>query len=163
MSLQRVYHHPDTILRTISESVPKQAISSPEMRQLVADMKETMIKENGVGLAAPQIGKHIRLIICETPQGNKAFFNPEIIHVSPTLRDSEEGCLSVPGVYGIVKRHKAVKVKALDEHGNQIIVKTGGLLAVIFQHEIDHLNGVLFIDRAHTIHDLTPEKAESIL
>ncbi len=163
MSLKRVYHHPDGILRTKSAEVQPEVITTPAMKQFVADMKETMIKENGVGLAAPQVGNHIRLIVCETPKGNRAFFNPVIVEKSDKIVDSEEGCLSVPNVYGIVKRHKRVQVQALDENGSPITIKTGGLLAIIFQHEIDHLDGVLFIDRAFSLHDLTKEKSESIL
>ena len=163
MSLQRVLHHPNNILREVSRPVSVEEIRSDEMQKLVRDMKETMKVENGVGLAAPQIGQHLRLIICETPRGPQAFFNPVIVKTSKNTTDSEEGCLSIPSVYGIVKRHKSVKVEALDERGNPSTVKTGGLLAVIFQHEIDHLDGILFIDRAHTLHDLTKEKSESIL
>ena len=163
MSLKRVYHHPNNILRDTSRPLSVAEIQSEEIQQLVTDMKQTMVAENGVGLAAPQIGKHIRLIICETPSGPKAYFNPVIVKTSAKTIDSEEGCLSIPEVYGVVTRHKSVKVEALDEKGNPVTVKTGGLLAVIFQHEIDHLDGVLFIDRAHTLHDMTKEKQESIL
>ena len=163
MSRKRVYHHPDNILRITSKEVPVSDITSPEMQRLVADMKETMVKENGVGLAAPQVGEHIRMIVCETPKGIRAFFNPTITFGSKKMVDSEEGCLSIPEVYGIVKRHKSVKAQAYDENGQIVNLKTGGLLAVILQHEIDHLNGILFIDRAHTLHDMTKEKAESIL
>lgn len=163
MSHLNVLKNPNKELRVESRPVSVEEIQSNDMQQLVANMKETMVAENGVGLAAPQVGKHIRLIICETRQGAKAYFNPEIVQHSDRTIDSEEGCLSIPHVYGIVRRYKAVKVTALDEQGNDVTLKTGGLLAVIFQHEIDHLDGILFIDRAHTIKDMTDEKKEALI
>ncbi len=158
-----VLHHPNDELREKARELSVEEILSDEMQTLVDDMLKTMKDEDGVGLAATQIGKHIRLFVAETKQGHKAFFNPIITKTSSKMIDSEEGCLSVPGVYGIVKRHKQIKASALDRKGNPVHIGTGGLLAVIFQHEIDHLDGILFIDRAHKIHDLTPEKEAEIL
>ncbi|MDA0207791.1 MAG: peptide deformylase [bacterium] len=146
-----VVKHPNNILRQESVIISDTDLQSPELQQLIDDMMISMKEENGVGLAAPQIGKHIRLIIAETPTGPAAFINPKIISVSDQIVDSEEGCLSVPGVFGLVKRHKSVKVKAKNRHGEPIRMKATGLLSVIFQHEIDHLNGVLFIDKAFRI------------
>lgn len=158
-----VLHHPNTELRIKAKDVTLADIQSPEMQALVEEMKSTMKLENGVGLAATQIGKHIRLIIAETDLGPEAFFNPEIVKASEKMINSDEGCLSVPGIFGVVRRHKHVKVRAMDQEGNNIEIKTGGLLAIIFQHEIDHLNGILFIDRAISTHKITPEKADSII
>lgn len=163
MTRRRVLHNPDPELREISRPLSVAEITSDDMRALVADMKETMKLENGVGLAAPQINQKIRLIVAQTPRGVKGYFNPVITKRSEKLVDSEEGCLSVPGIFGVVKRHKAITVSVLNEKGEEEIIKTGGLLSVIFQHEIDHLDGVLFIDRAHSLHELTKEKEESIL
>lgn len=146
-----VVKHPNDILRQESAVISDADLQSPEMQKLIDDMIVSMKEENGVGLAAPQIGKHIRLIIAETPKGPEAFVNPKIISVSDRIVDSEEGCLSVPGVFGLVKRHRSVKVKAKNRHGEPIRLKATGLLSVIFQHEIDHLNGVLFIDKAFKI------------
>ena len=163
MATKTVLHHPNQQLRKHSAPCTKDEILHEDMQAFVNDMIDTMKIENGVGLAAPQVDKHIRLIICETDNGPEAYFNPEIIKVSTGMRDSEEGCLSVPNVYGVVRRHKQVKVQALNRHGEPVSIKARGLLSVIFQHEIDHLDGVLFIDRAHKIHDLTKEKEREIL
>ncbi len=163
MNNQPVLHHPNTELRVKAQEVSIAQILSPEMQALVEEMKDTMELEKGVGLAATQIGKHIRLIIAETDNGAEAFFNPEIVKVSDKMVESDEGCLSVPGIFGIVMRHKHVKVRAVDIDGNRVEIKTGGLLSVIFQHEIDHLNGILFIDRAISTHKITPENADSII
>lgn len=151
MKTYEVLKNPNKILRQVSEPLSDAELMSDDIQKLIDDMKKTMKVEKGVGLAAPQIGKHIRLIIVETEEGPKAFVNPKIIATSNKMVDSEEGCLSIPGVYGIVKRHKSIKLKAKDRHGNPIREKIGGFPAIIFQHEIDHLNGVLFIDRAEEI------------
>ena len=151
MSTYPVVKNPNDILRKTSEPIKDADLTLDETQALIDDMIETMKKEDGVGLAAPQIGKHVRIIIAETGEGPEAFVNPKIISTSDRMMDSEEGCLSVPGVYGIVKRHKTVKVKAKDRHGQPVRLKASGLLSVIFQHEIDHLDGILFIDKAHKI------------
>ena len=151
MKTHEVLKNPNTLLRQVSSPVADTDLASEDMQNLIDEMMKTMKVENGVGLAAPQIGKHLRLIIAETDEGPRAFINPKIISTSNKIIDSEEGCLSIPGVFGLVKRHKTVKVKAKDRYGNPVRMKVGGLLAVIFQHEIDHLDGILFIDKAHTI------------
>lgn len=151
MKTYDVVKNPNEILRKVSEPISDADLMSDEMQALIDEMKETMKIENGVGLAAPQIGKHIRLIIADTKEGAKAFINPKIISTSTKIVEGEEGCLSIPGVFGIVDRHKTVKIKAKDRHGNPVRMKAGGLLSVIFQHEIDHLDGILFIDKAKKI------------
>lgn len=143
-----VLHNPNKELRVVSSPVEASRIGSKEIKRLIADLKITMKEENGVGIAAPQTGVHDRVIIAETEDGPTAFINPEITERSFKLVDSEEGCLSVPGIWGIVKRHRSVTVKALQEDGNALTIRATGLLAIIFQHEIDHLDGILFIDRA---------------
>ena len=163
MSHRTVLTHPNKELRVQSRSLSVEEIRSPKIQKLVDDMIETMEAEQGVGLAAPQVGEHIRLIICETKKGPEAYFNPEIVKVSKRMTQSEEGCLSIPKVYGIVERYKSVKMKAYNRNGEPVLVKTGGLLSVIFQHEIDHLDGVLFIDRAHTVHDMSQEKEGALI
>lgn len=149
--LRQVLHEPNTELRVISQPVALERVGSEELRKLIQDMRETMEQENGVGIAAPQIGVHDRVIIAETDEGPTAFINPEIMERSFKTANSEEGCLSVPGTWGIVKRHRSVTVKAWHEDGSQTQFKADGLLAVIFQHEIDHLDGILFIDRVEKI------------
>jgi len=128
---------------------------SPALRQLVDDMTETMRAGNGMGLTAIQIGVAERIIIVqlpedeENPEGGKlyAIINPKLARKSREMEDGIEGCLSVPGWLGEVPRHRAVTVKGLDPQGRSVRVKTNGLLARVFQHEIDHCDGILFIDR----------------
>ncbi len=145
--IRTVLHEPNTELRRISSPVVDERILHSDMQRLVNDLRETMTEENGIGIAAPQVGVHERVIVVDTGNGAHAFFNPEITERSFKMVDSEEGCLSVPGVWGIVKRHRSVTVKALDETGADVTMKLDGLQAIVFQHEIDHLDGILFIDR----------------
>jgi peptide deformylase len=146
-----VLHEPNDELRKKSEGVSPERISTPEMKLLIDELKETMVKENGVGIAAPQIGVHDRVIIAETNGVPTAYINPVISERSFRMVDSEEGCLSVPGCWGIVKRHRSVTVNAIIESGENVTLKAQGLLSIVFQHEIDHLDGILFIDRAENI------------
>lgn len=146
-----VLHEPNTELRKKSEVVSADRIATPEMKLLIDELKETMRLENGVGIAAPQIGVHDRVIIVDNDGVPTAYINPEISDRSFRMVDSEEGCLSVPGCWGIVRRHRSVAVHATIETGERITLKAQGLLAIIFQHEIDHLDGILFIDRAENI------------
>lgn len=143
-----VLKEPNATLRERAIEVDPKEIGSDRVQQLVDDMTTTMYASNGVGIAAPQVGMKERVIIVETGRdAAKAFINPRIVSTSFRKVDSEEGCLSVPGVYGIVKRHKKVTVEALDRQGKSVKLVADKLLAIIFQHEIDHLDGVLFIDR----------------
>ncbi len=146
-----VLHEPNDELRKKSEVVSADRVATPEMKLLIDELKETMSKENGVGIAAPQIGVHDRVIIAENDGVPTAYINPEITERSFRMVESEEGCLSVPGCWGIVKRHRSVTVKATIETGENVVLKAQGLLSIIFQHEIDHLDGILFIDRAEKI------------
>ncbi len=147
MTSQTVLTNPNAELRDISEKVSASEISSESLQTLVKDMIETMHVENGIGIAAPQIGVLKRIIIVDRGTGPEAYINPEIVASSFRKIESEEGCLSVPGIYGMVTRSKKVKVKAQTLDGQTIVLKEEGLPSIIFQHEIDHLNGVLFIDK----------------
>jgi peptide deformylase len=130
------------------------------LHTLIDDMVETMREAPGVGLAAPQIGLSERIIVIEyfereedeekedAPKRVWAVLNPEIIKASEERVMGVEGCLSIPGLVGEVERHAAVQVKGMNRHGKPMKIKAEGWLARIFQHEIDHLNGVLFTDRA---------------
>jgi len=140
-----VLAEPHPFLRQIAVKVedPKQE----KYQHLIADMILTMRKENGIGLAAIQVEVNERIIIVETKDGAIPFVNPEIISHSNDLELGEEGCLSVPGQYGAVKRYSSVSVKSLDKNGNEQIHDAEGLFARVLQHEIDHLNGILFIDK----------------
>jgi len=131
-----------------------------DLQTLLEDMVETMRDAPGVGLAAPQIGLSDRIIVIEyyereedeeneeAPKKVWAMINPEIVKSSEETLMGVEGCLSIPGLLGEVERHAAVQVKGLNKHGKPMKVKAKGWLARIFQHEIDHLNGVLFTERA---------------
>lgn len=151
MSALTVLHNPNPELRVVSTPLADADIVRPETQDLIDRLMDTMVEENGVGIAAPQVGEHKRIIIVETPHGVQAFVNPEITSRSVRMVTSIEGCLSVPGISGAVKRHSSVKVKAKNRQGEELSIKANGLLAIIFQHEIDHLDGVLFIDRATNI------------
>lgn len=143
-----VLHEPNPILRKVSVALTDAEIRDTKTQGLIDELMVTMIDENGVGIAAPQVGICRRIIIVEAPSGVVAYINPEITSRSIRTVASVEGCLSVPGVSGVVKRHSSVKVKAKNRDGEEVEVKANGLLAIIFQHEIDHLDGILFIDRA---------------
>jgi peptide deformylase len=122
---------------------------------LIEDMAETMRNSNGVGLAAPQVGLLERVIVVETPKDEEvpgsgqlhAVVNPEVVRASKEKVDGLEGCLSIPGYVGEVSRHQAVTIRGQDLKGRKIRIKAQGFLARVFQHEIDHLSGELFIDK----------------
>jgi peptide deformylase len=148
MALRDIIILPDKRLRVVSE--PVKAVDA-EVRKLVDDMFETMYKAPGVGLAAIQIGVPRRVVTADTSKKDdeknpQAFINPEIIWSSEEKNIYEEGCLSIPEYYEEVERPKQVKVKFTDIHGKTVELEADGLLATVLQHEIDHLNGVLFID-----------------
>ncbi len=138
---------PNPILRTVSDDFLLADIDNTDTKQLVAEMKRSIVLEHGVGLAAPQIGVNKRLIVVETKTGIKAYFNPKIKTKSFKMIEFEEGCLSVPGIWGVVDRHRSVVVEVISETGHPEEISASGLISVIFQHEIDHLDGILFIDK----------------
>jgi peptide deformylase len=143
-----VLTEPNPSLRTRSQEVAAADFGSERIKSLIDELIETMKKQNGCGIAAPQVGVLERVIIVDRGDGAKAYLNPEIVSRSFRTVMSEEGCLSVPGVWGMVKRQRTVKVKAVDAGGLAVEIEADGLEAIIFQHEIDHLDGILFIDRA---------------
>lgn len=148
MSVMKVLEVPHPILRQRAEPVGE---VNDEIRKILSDMLETMYATNGVGLAANQVGLLQRLVVLdcagegEEPDPIK-MVNPKIIFKSDELWCHNEGCLSVPRQYADVERHAVVEVEYLDENGQVCRRKTGGLLAIGIQHELDHLDGVLFID-----------------
>lgn len=143
MAIRNLRFNGDEILRKKCKEVKE---IDKRTLQLIDDMKETMYKENGVGLAAPQVGILKRLVVIDVGEGPIVVINPEIIEKSGSDIDVE-GCLSVPGAQGEVERPEYVKVRALNERGEEVLLEGRGLLARAFCHEIDHLNGVLFIDK----------------
>ena len=147
MTSRPILKNPDITLRTPSKKVVLEDINSARIQTLIDDLMETMKIENGIGIAAPQIGIHEQIIIVDDGHEPVALINPNIISRSSAMIDFEEGCLSIPGVYGIVQRHKNVEVEAFDRQGNPVLIKGEGLLSVVLQHETDHLEGILFIDK----------------
>ena len=135
----------DDVLKRQSSLVPK---VDKKVRDLIEAMFETMYEGKGLGLAAPQIGELKRLFICQIPDDQpRIFVNPEIVQTSEDQVLLEEGCLSIPGVYAEVLRPMQVTVQAWNEHGKPFTINADGLLSRVIQHELDHLNGVLFVDR----------------
>ncbi|MBC7076607.1 MAG: peptide deformylase [Syntrophomonadaceae bacterium] len=144
MAVYQVVTLPDNILR--AKALPVRKINSGVLRVL-DNMRDTMYAFDGIGLAAPQIGISKRIIVVDTGDNLIEMVNPEIIYGEGEQTGSE-GCLSVPNVVGLVKRAKKVTVKGLNRKGEEVNIEASDLLARVFQHEIDHLDGVLFIDRA---------------
>ncbi|MFH1631784.1 MAG: peptide deformylase [bacterium] len=163
MPLKIILKHPDDQLLEVSKPLTDEEIRSDETQRLIEDMIETMKAENGVGLAAPQVGVQKRIFVAETKSGTEVYVNPKIISRSNKMADGTEGCLSVPDVWGIVERHKSVKVKAKNRNGEPVRFKASGLMSVICQHEIDHLDGILFIDRAKKILEGEDRLGEAVI
>lgn len=190
MSIMKILTFPDPRLREVSKPVEK---FTPELKTLAKDMLETMYEARGIGLAAPQVGELIRMIVIDTrPKNEKGqrhsgedmtdlekavsqplvLINPEII-TTKGKTTYDEGCLSVPSFYETVERPEYVEVKAYDVEGKEFILKVDGLLGICIQHEMDHLEGTLFIDHLSFIKSNKiknqikkhgyPEKKENIL
>ncbi len=152
------------VLRKKAEAVSKKELGSRKLASLVAKMKKALADEQyGVAIAAPQVGSSLRLFVVAGrvfhedseeehdeahTHEDRVYLNPEITRASRRKKEMSEGCLSVRGQYGTVPRHEKVTLKALDEHGKPVLVHASGLLAHIFQHEVDHLEGILFVDKA---------------
>ncbi len=145
MALLSILQYPDPRLHTVAR--PVQSVDA-RIRQLIADMTETMYHANGIGLAATQIDVHERVIVIDVSEQRDeplVLINPEIVWSSTDREVSDEGCLSVPGIYDGVERAARVKVQALDGEGKSRTVDAEGLLAVCIQHEMDHLLGKVFV------------------
>jgi peptide deformylase len=153
----------EPVLRKVAESVPEDLFGTPELARIIADMAATLDSQrDGVALAAPQIGISLRMfivrydrIIPPTPDDEPdhgvevgVYINPSFVKSSKRRVEMDEGCLSVRGIYGKTMRHNRATIRARDEQGASFERGGGGLLAQIFQHETDHLNGILFIDHA---------------
>lgn len=159
MALRQIVYLPEPILRRKAKPVTK---FDKDLQTLIDDMIETMRDAPGVGLAAPQVNIPLQLTVIEYAEGEdeeenegkelkKKLFvlvNPEIVKVSEEKVVGVEGCLSIPGLVGEVERHETIQVKALNRHGQPVKHKVSGWMARIFQHEIDHLHGVLYTDKA---------------
>lgn len=152
----------EPVVRTKTQLVDPAMIPQQEFQTLIDNMIHTMYETNGIGLAATQIGMSLRLATLVPDPDRFDFYDKgsrdAIVIINPTISShslrttsSEEGCLSVPGYMGLVKRYSGVTVSFVDRHGNPQTVKARGLLARVYQHEIDHLEGILFVDRAEKI------------
>jgi peptide deformylase len=146
MAKLKLLHYPDDRLRTVAKPV---SIVDDRIRQIVSDMAETMYAAPGIGLAATQVNIHERIILVDVSEDQtdlKVLINPEVIAQGDERKVFQEGCLSVPGIYDDVERPDAIRVRALNEHGETLEFDADGLLSVCIQHEIDHLNGKVFVD-----------------
>ena len=168
--MKEIVQRDEPILRAIAAPVPVKDIGSDKIKKVLKDMKEAMAKQkDGVAIAAPQIGVSLRIFMVSGDLLGKAdhayesgpdlvFINPEIVRLSRDKKEVEEGCLSVRWLYGMIKRSTKATLKAYDENGKRIERGASGLLAQIFQHEVDHLNGILFIDKADNVWEMTDEE-----
>ncbi|MGH1486665.1 MAG: peptide deformylase [Cellvibrionaceae bacterium] len=146
MSQLEILEFPDPRLRKIAEPVPE---VDDAVRGTITDMFETMYAAKGIGLAATQVNIHYQIIVMDVSEDKNeplVFINPKISVIDQEPESYDEGCLSVPGFYETVERPKRVKIEALDKNGAPFVMEPEGLLAVCIQHEIDHLNGKLFVD-----------------
>lgn len=148
------------VLRRTADEIK---IVDSDIRTLVKDMAQMMYAARGVGLAAPQVGRSIRLFVYDAGDGPRAMINPVILRQKGEQFEPEEGCLSIPGLRGVVRRAFEIEVKAINEEGRPVRFKAKEFEARVIQHELDHLNGVLFIDLADpkTLHMLTPDEQQA--
>ncbi len=146
----KIVKYPEAILRKTAKTV---ADFDDDLKKLAENMAKVMYDDDGIGLAAPQVNVSQRLIVIGSEKGRdyKVYINPEITFSSKDKATNEEGCLSLPKIFGLVSRPKKIHVKYQDLEGNVQKEKKSGLEAIVIQHEIDHLNGILFIDRATKI------------
>lgn len=151
MPTLEIKKYPDPILRKKCKEVKE---VTEEIKKLSQEMIEVMIKGQGIGLAAPQVGELKRIIAIQAEKSSVVFINPQVLKKSREHEFLEEGCLSFPGLWLKIKRPKKIEVEALTVDGKKIKIKAQGIFAQILQHEIDHLDGILFIDRISFWHRL---------
>ncbi|RUT47834.1 peptide deformylase [Paenibacillus anaericanus] len=158
MAIRIIVNEPDEVLHQIAKEVKK---VTPNIQKLLTDMADTMYDAEGVGLAAPQIGILKRVIVVDVGDENGLIelVNPEIVSMEGE-QFGPEGCLSIPNLRGDVRRALTVTVKGLDRNGNEVTYTGSELLARAFQHEVDHLNGVLYTDIAERVYEITSEGEE---
>lgn len=163
------------ILRQVAKEVPVAEIGSTKIKKTIKKMQQALSEqEDGVAIAAPQIGENLRIFVVskkvfemikgEDKKGagkfeDMIFVNPKLLKLSREKAEADEGCLSVRYLYGKVTRAKKATVEALDEHGEKVLVGGSGLVAQIFQHEMDHLDGILFIDKAKNLEEILPHQS----
>lgn len=161
--MKDIVQDPHAVLRQVAAPVAVAAVTSDNIQSIIQDMNTALDREeDGVAIAAPQIAVPLRIFVVSKKaskqlSANTAFINPEIIRLGKLKAELSEGCLSVRWKYGTVKRSTSATVRAINAEGNEFVMNGRGLLAQIFQHEIDHLNGVLFIDKARNVEDIPPQ------
>jgi peptide deformylase len=164
MSILKVARMGHPVLRVRTKSLDRAAIKSSAVQKLIDDMIETMREYHGVGLAAPQVHESVRLFVGVLDEVEEAaegrgvvvtLINPEVTPVGNTIVEDWEGCLSVPDLRGRVPRHREIAVRALDRHGERLELHAHDFPARVIQHEIDHLDGVLFVDRMKSLETLS--------
>lgn len=163
----KIVQKENAVLRKKAKEVLLKEIKTPKIKKIISDMKKALdSQDDGVAIAAPQIGVPLRIFVVSSKiflktEGTKkidlVYINPKIIKLSKKTREMQEGCLSVRWLYGDVKRSINATIEAHNEKGEKFTRGAGGLLAHIFQHEVDHLNGILFIDKADNLEELEPE------
>jgi len=168
----KIVQKDDKVLRQIAKEVPIRDIKTPKVQKIIENMKEALAtQDDGVAIAAPQIGIPFRIFVVGgiaidyiKKEKNTAKKSPDLVFINPVITKysrekklMEEGCLSVRFLYGKVKRSTKVQLEGYDENANKIKIGASGLLAQIFQHETDHLNGILFIDSAKHLEEIPPE------
>ncbi len=156
MAIMEIVKHPSDVLRQKAEPVRK---VNAAIRRILDDMAETMYEAHGVGLAGNQVGIARRLVVIDVGDGLLKLINPEIVRRSGEIVEDTEGCLSIPGWQGEVPRDKAVQMRATLPNGRTAWFDAEDLFARAIQHEIDHLDGVLFLDRASSVYEVTPADA----
>ena len=164
MAIRKVSQMGHPVLRQRAADIPLDQMQNPQMQRLIDDMIETMIDYEGIGLAAPQVFEPLRLIVLGNPDPDPqdeaaipltVLFNPQFTSLSPERLDAWEGCLSIPQLRGVVPRSAAVEVRGYDREGQAMELEAEELFARVLQHEIDHLDGVLFLDRMDDLQTLT--------
>ena len=168
MSILKVSRMGHPVLRKKVRPVPPAEITAAPMQRLIDDMTQTMLEYNGVGLAAPQVHEELRLFVAQVIRDQDdeeddetrkpeilALINPEIKPVSRHVEEDWEGCLSIPDLRGLVPRYRDISVKGYDRTGRQIELQASGFMARVIQHEADHLDGVLFLDRMKSLDSLS--------
>jgi len=168
MSILKVSRMGHPVLRKKVRPVPPAEIAAAPMQRLIDDMTQTMLEYNGVGLAAPQVHEELRLFVAQVIRDQDdeeddetrkpeilALINPEIKPVSRHVEEDWEGCLSIPDLRGLVPRYRDISVKGYDRTGRQIELQASGFMARVIQHEADHLDGVLFLDRMKSLDSLS--------
>ena len=160
MSILKIARMGHPVLRTRARLLERDEIGTPRIQQLIDDMFETMRDSEGIGLAGPQVYESIRLFVAGVDDEERmmppmAMINPEVTPIGSDVEEDWEGCLSIPDIRGRVSRATDVKVRALDRHGKPISMTADGFPARVIQHEVDHLDGVLFFDRMTSFESLT--------